>query len=274
MKLAMRLQNFVLLLALIQASPSPASPTCHEVFLHSHFLNESPNYFDTIFLEYNNTRSERGNHDLSRPVVVRPNAEGLMLANGVRVTGESKYPLDFVRSNLALTDSFLASLPAQANILSVGEGMSGLGPFLASRFPNTRFLDIWYENANLPPEMREYVTRYRKHLVNGSSTRIPLPDRSQKLVVSHRLLNNFYDDKQAQYKTLDEMIRVTEPGGFVIAEMVKLLGRPYLESLIQQLYAKYGDSIQVTLVSWNPTREPHYLSNGIEDYRIVIHRRR
>lgn len=270
----MNIQYQIIFVFLLFFKMVQAAPDCQNLLSRSPILVESSNYFDTVFLEYSDTKDERRNLDLSRPVIVRPNAEGQMLANGVRVTGESKYPLDFVLSNLALTDSLLTGLPRNANILSVGEGMSGLGPFLASRFPNTRFLDIWYDSPLLPLEMKEYVLRHQRHLIKGSSTRIPLPDRSQKLVVSHRLLNNFYDDKEAQYKTLDEMIRVTEPTGMVIAELVKLNGRKYVESLIQLLYGKYGDSIEASLSTWDPIREPHYLENGIKDYRIVIYRRR
>lgn len=247
------------------------APYCVEV-LKAPFA-EASSYHTDLYEEYASTTKERANFDLRSPVVVRLNPHGQVLANGVRVTGESKYPLLFVLTNLGLTESLLKSLPPDASIVSVGEGTSGLGPYLAARFPNTRFLDVWYNSQNLPPEMAAFVEKYKKYLLAGSSTLIPLPDRSQDLVVSHRLLNNFYDNEWAQYKSLDEMVRVLKKDGLALVEFVKLNYASQVEKLVKRLHEKYGDSIMVSIVRWTPANEPHYQEMGVEDFRIIIRRK-
>lgn len=136
--------------------------------------------------------------------------------NGVAVTGDFIYSLDFVLNNLDLNEANLASQFRGKSVLSLAEGMSGLLPFLLKVGVKAQGLDLWYGDLVFPDNfsghgMREYIRKYGDHLIAGDARDIPLPDASTDLVLSHMLVNNV--DIVAQKLIVKEVVRILSKDG-------------------------------------------------------------
>jgi ubiquinone/menaquinone biosynthesis C-methylase UbiE len=175
---------------------------------------------------------------------VRLNSEGKPILAGGRVTGFEEYRLIDIKTNLGLSEDYLHSLPKSAKILSVGEGNSELASNLRERFPDTKALDLWYDDKNLTPDLAKFVAENRPHLITGSSTNLPMPDQSVDLVLSHMLLNNL--DEGQKIKSVYEMVRVLKLGG----EARIAFGDHFNRDIEGLLRAVYGSDISVTTKRW------------------------
>jgi len=106
-------------------------------------------------------------------------------------------------------------------ILSLGEGYSGLVPFLNRHKIHAFGLDLWYdENIEIPKPtlglqfMQTYRKRFKDSLITSDATRMrDIPDKTYDMVVSHFLFE--YLDKSLQTKMLEESLRVLKPGGLL-----------------------------------------------------------
>jgi len=106
-------------------------------------------------------------------------------------------------------------------ILSLGEGYSGLVPFLNRHKIHAFGLDLWYdENIEIPKPtlgwrfMQSYRKRYKDFLITSDATQMPnIPDKSYDMVVSHFLFE--YLKESLQRKMLEESLRVLKPGGLL-----------------------------------------------------------
>jgi hypothetical protein len=170
---------------------------------------------------------------------------GLHTVNGFKITGAENYPLISIKKNLRLTEDYMHTLPSGAQVLSVGEGTSELAANLRLKFPNTKALDLWYDDPFLPNELAEFVKANRPHLIAGSAMKIPLPSRSLDLVVSHMLLGNL--DPASRLKSLGEMIRILKVGG----EARVAFADPAQVDIVKTLKQFYGDEITVSAERWD-----------------------
>lgn len=138
-----------------------------------------------------------------------------VFANGVAVTGEFLYPLPLILKNLSITREVL-QLYKHGNVLTLGEGFSGLLPLLFYHEVQAQALDLWYHAKNIPSnasglEMQRYIREYGDHLIQGDATQMPLPSESFEFVVSHMLLNNM--PAATQFRVINEVVRILKPGG-------------------------------------------------------------
>jgi|GEM_PF-4607625 len=202
--------------------------------------------------------------DPRHQVTVNPKQVPVIQSEGQResvpITGEASYPTPLVLYNLGLgqlvgeagdvgfqvdfawraaaapdgypvTDLLAVSATALADqpVLSLGEGYSGLVPFLRQRGIRAYGLDLWYDPAiPLPANavgrrfMDEYRHRHQDILITGDATDLrrvrsrdfrTLADDSFAMVVSHILFE--YLERVDQVRLLKEALRVTRPGGTV-----------------------------------------------------------
>jgi hypothetical protein len=170
-------------------------------------------------------------------------------ANGIFVSGESYYPLQYVLRNLGLVIDGSKELDGNLKILSIAEGTSGLLPFLLSRGLNAVGLDTWYHTENYPNnkgghEMQRYVRQYGANLVRGNATHLPMASESFDLTLSHLLINNILDFKPFE-AILSESVRVLKVGGEArifgfIADDI-----PLAEKILRN---EFGDSISINVI--------------------------
>lgn len=193
---------------------------------------------------------------------------GLVYANHAPITGSRHYPSEFINQGLGIDDAYLRQLPPDANILSLGEGMSGLIPDLRGRFRNARGLDIWYGNTDLPDELASHVSRNRDILITGSATHLPLPNRSQDLVVSHMLLSNLKGTDVD--RAIEESVRVLKPGGE--ARHAYCCIDTY--SALLALRAKYGTELIIKVEHYRGTLRYQGDKKELDGTRLIIRRRR
>jgi hypothetical protein len=111
---------------------------------------------------------------------------------GVLVTDS---PLALIESNLRIRAGHYDG----KDVLSLGEGVSGLLPALVEAGANPMALDTWYFSDKFPQtefgrEMQAYQTRNAKYLVRGDANNFPsnpkLAGKKFDLIVSHKLVNN------------------------------------------------------------------------------------
>lgn len=200
-----------------------------------------------------------------RPGKVSTTFLGKSWINNIRITGDDFYPLALVRGNLGLTDRYLVRLPKNAKILSVGEGISELAPYLHKDFPNVRAVDLWYDQTDLPLKLQEYVKRNRSLLTSGNATQLPIESRSIDLVVSHMLINNVAGDDRTVGRMIQEMVRVLAPQGEArIASKVRF--EPETLEVLRRRYPEYSISIEPF--------DAQYISEGTPEHihgdRLII----
>lgn len=174
--------------------------------------------------------------------VVR-DANGDFRVGDTLITGDWKHSLVQQKQHLGLTDAVLARFPRSAKVVSVGEGTSSLSSNLRQRFPDSKAIDIWYDQADLPDELRLFVERNRPHLIAASATRIPLPDLSVDLVVSHNLINNL---EESASLALLEMVRILKIGGEARIAFKIRLGADFLPFLRKT----FGAGIDAQSTHW------------------------
>lgn len=169
---------------------------------------------------------------------------GAPTINGAVITSGSDYRLVDIKNNLRLTEDFMHTIPRDAKVLSVGEGISELAENLRIKFPDTKALDLWYDDQDLPKELAEYVASHRPYLIAGSATEMPVKSRSIDLLVSHMLINNL--DGPSRLKSLDEMIRVLKVGG---EARIAFASDPKSD-IAGFLQKRYGNEITVSSEAW------------------------
>lgn len=194
-----------------------------------------------------------------------------VLYRGAPITGESIYPTELVLSNLGLTAQSVVELRGK-KVLSLGEGFSGLLPYLREFGVEARAQDVWYKQKVfadnwIGQQMRQYVVENGKHLLAGDSTkRIPLPARSQDLVVSHMLVNNL-SLLRGMY-VVNQAFHVTRSGGEVRIFGFNPEHAAKIESVLRNVY---GEMITFELSE----REFRYVTFGNEIARskLLLHMR-
>jgi len=140
---------------------------------------------------------------------------GRVFANGIKVTGDSIYPLQTVLRHLGMANEDVSQL-REKDVLLVAEGFSGLLPhLLANGCSRVEAVDVWYHQENIPTEgdgvrMREYIQKFGKNLVRGDALSLPFASESKDFVVSHLLVHHLPATYQAATM---EMLRVLRRGG-------------------------------------------------------------
>jgi hypothetical protein len=123
----------------------------------------------------------------------------LVEVNEILVTGEDDHSTEQVLANLGITDEIIKQWVSEHKfVISVGEGMSGLIPFLVSKGVNAIGIDLWYDDPlNIPDndtgrKMRAYITRNHMFLKSGDVRALPFDNSSVDVVLTHKLFNNMY----------------------------------------------------------------------------------
>lgn len=178
------------------------------------------------------------------------NAKGHGVANGVVITGEKTYKLPSVLRNLGIASRAEREAFRNKEILSLGEGISGLTPFLREGGLDAKGLDLWYHSSDLPQgeawkAMREYQEAYGAHLIRGDARdlRSVIPDASVDLVLCHMLLNNFVKQSD-ENKALAEIVRILKPGGS--ARIAHLSMPDIARQTYRHLTRTYGDRFKIS----------------------------
>ncbi len=155
----------------------------------------------------------------------------------VPITGEDRYSTDLILKALGLPE--VPRLGAEALVLTIGEGYSGLLPKLLESGLNAYGLDIWYSMdipTATPPHIRKQMLAYQKdhgtNLITGSVFDLPFENNTVTLILSHMVLSHFMPQESSQ--ALLEIVRVLKPGGeariatlsqYVTAQIKPLLDR-------------------------------------------------
>ncbi len=158
-----------------------------------------------VFLQAENVR-----------VKIEMPTNGAVLVNGVAVTGDFVFPLDFVIKNLGLVGIEDLNAYQGRSIISLGEGTSGLLPYLLNKGISARGIDLWYHAEGIPNNligniMRSYGDLYGERLIQADARRTLLEDASVDVVLSHMLVNNV--NLVRRKSILREVVRILKPGG-------------------------------------------------------------
>lgn len=188
--------------------------------------------------------------------------------NDILITGEEVlYKTVDIVDSLMIEPYHLIKWRANgAKTLSLGEGFSGLVPFLLSQGVEVKGLDLWYHALeDLPAQnntvrlMREYTRNYGKHLIQGSASEIPLEDNSVDVILSHQLLNNL--DQRTSREVINEAIRVIRPN----EGEIRLVGlNQYTIEYLQRLQTQGRIDVKFKSVSTN-----HYRLDGLKVLKNV-----
>lgn len=141
--------------------------------------------------------------------------------NNVTVTGAHVYPVDFIRTNLTLTDEVIDEVKAKnLSVLLVAEGYSELLPFLLKAgVKNIKALDPLY-GVQLSPRSSQFlgqmtfIMENRPYLIAGDARAITEEVGHPDLYISHLLVNNIIN--RDILRIVDEAIRVTNKGGRIL----------------------------------------------------------
>ncbi|MDD0853365.1 class I SAM-dependent methyltransferase [Halobacteriovorax sp. GB3] len=188
--------------------------------------------------------------------------------NDILVTGEEVlYKTEDIIDSLMIEPYHLIKWRANGTrTLSLGEGFSGLVPFLLSQGIEVKGLDLWYHamddlpaNNNTVRLMREYTRNYGKHLIQGSATDIPIEDNSIDIIMAHQLLNNL--DERTSREVINEAIRVIRP----IEGHIRLVGlKQHSIDYLQRLQTQGRIDVKFKSVSTN-----HYRLDGLKVLKNV-----
>ena len=182
--------------------------------------------------------------------------DGFVSANGVSVTGENLYTTPMILKNLDINETMVQTM-AGKHLLSVGEGFSGLVPFLRQKGIYASALDLWYASKKIPPtfvgqQMREYIDTHNEYLISGSAFSIPVEDKTYDFVVSHMMVNNF--DFETGLPFLKEAVRITKPGG-----EIRIFG--YDERLLNRISQTFARYFKGQIIYTTELREFEYSVN-------------
>jgi hypothetical protein len=129
------------------------------------------------------------------------------------------YDLNFSLSNLKLSREDLRQM--DGNILLLGEGFSPILPTLVEMGKNVKAVDIVYGLSEIPDELwyaheyREYLDRYRTHLIATRAQDLAVPDHSQNFILSHMLLSGLSSSRDL-FEILKKSVRALAPSGIAI----------------------------------------------------------
>ncbi|NQZ00772.1 MAG: methyltransferase domain-containing protein [Bdellovibrionales bacterium] len=133
---------------------------------------------------------------------------------GAQVTDQLSMPVSQILGNLGTHEGLLYG----KTVISAGEGIGNLLPHLLARDISALGVDLFYfsnlqSNHPIADAVREYESLYGQHLKRGDATKLPFPDNSTDVYVSHALVNNLkIKDRK---KVLREALRVTDVYGEV-----------------------------------------------------------
>ncbi len=138
------------------------------------------------------------------------------------------------RKLMMISDGFhLYPWPPSFRVLDVACGTGELLFRLASKAPQAD-----YAGLDLTPEMlavaRKKLAAFRHvKLVEGNASALPFKDRSFDLVLCSEAFHHFFEPQIA----LNEMARVTKPGGYLI------LMDPAANTFFQRLVVRFGSRL-------------------------------
>lgn len=165
-------------------------------------------------------------------------------ANGVMITGSDLYPVPVVLKNLGLDEAAVAGLKGK-KVLSVGEGYSGLLPYLRSKGVEAKGLDLWYGEKEFPQHatgraMEKYRGENSGHLIPGSALHMPVANGSYDEVVSHMLVNNLPEEQNLGY--FREALRAVKLNGKVVTGGLEDWQLQRFKKLLRE---EHGDKIRI-----------------------------
>jgi gamma-glutamyl-gamma-aminobutyrate hydrolase PuuD/ubiquinone/menaquinone biosynthesis C-methylase UbiE len=179
------------------------------------------------------------------------NQPDFVYANGIPITGNETYPLEFVLSNLKIDKTDLSQYKDK-NVLTVAEGFSDFLPYFiqngSQQNTEIKALDTWYGQKEYPQndigkKMAEFSQKYKAHLIAGSAFDMPIEPNSQDFVFSHQFVNHILE-KQKVNTFLDQTYAILKPKG-----EARIFGFQNLSDLKEHekaLIKKHGRQIRVS----------------------------
>ncbi|MGZ3722686.1 MAG: class I SAM-dependent methyltransferase [Bdellovibrionales bacterium] len=148
------------------------------------------------------------------------------------------YTLDYVLKNLGLAKDELADTFAGKDVLLVGEGFGKLLPALLNVGARVTSVDPLYaidfsqvkrerlsrSEQVMLGSIAKYMNEFGPHLKAGLAQKLPFPDASFDIYLTHMVWNNF-NNSDRSYKqveilaAIDESLRVVRPGGEIVSAM-------------------------------------------------------
>lgn len=194
-----------------------------------------------------------------------------VFVNDILVTGSDVlYNLKVVKEDLGLSDDFIRETLLHRKGISVGEGFSGLLPYLLKNGIDVTGVDLWYHREGLPDNhagnrMRDYIREYGSHLVAGSAMNLPFESNSQDFVLSHKLVNNLKSEDVL--KVVEESVRVLKAKG---SARIYGISDTQIDTIQSHLENKYGKRIRIAfeqrVIAW----EWNGRSFSHDDYLLLI----
>lgn len=183
-----------------------------------------------------------------------------VFVNDVLVTGEGYlYSGEEIFKVLELDNAKLSFLKKnESQVLSLGEGFGSLLDRFLRHGVEAKALDLWYHMNHYPVEsftgkkMSEFNSKYYDHLIRGSFTNIPYPNRSLDLIVASMLFNNIAD-RDVFIKGLEEMVRVLKVGGELRLVGLQPYQVDYISKMYDDVFEQRIDKIEIEKVTKDDT---------------------
>ena len=104
----------------------------------------------TSYSESHNCNAVLQGQGLAPEINIELRHENFIYVNGIAVTGEFVYPLDLVLKNLKLENPKTSPPLDGKKVVSLGEGASGLLPYLNKQGALGKGVDLWYQSDEIP----------------------------------------------------------------------------------------------------------------------------
>jgi ubiquinone/menaquinone biosynthesis C-methylase UbiE len=182
------------------------------------------------------------------------------------ITGERHFPLDTVLQVLKLNQTKRMD---KKKVLSIGEGYSGLLPWLRRYGAEPIGLDLIYHLTRFPTrkaqdEINSFTIENSGYLIAGDGRYLPFANESFDAIFSsfvfHYMLTVANRDPYSAITMLQEAARVLKVGGEARFSMF-WDDTDYLQDVLDSAFDKYGDAITMQF-----SKESEYVAVGPREY--------
>lgn len=209
-------------------------------------------------------------------IMSHPQAGELLVANNVLITGENYlYNHISMLKAMKINQRIIDDMAQNKEVLSLGEGYSGLVPWLRQNGINAWGLDLWYDseatirNINHPnvPLLLNYIRNHAAYLISADARNTRLPSNSFDYILSHMLINNL--PAEDVRSVLLESIRLLKPGG-----SARFFGFENHVELVEEIISSEIHTIDQYTIRRGVTRVEYAgQTTGHSDYLLIFTKR-